>query len=365
MLQDELGQLTKLVFDRKSCPLPGWTSADNLEEECKRISAAWLKAAFYTLPDDALKRYFNHQLLRLSALSDSLFEIPHAEKENRVIVELICGLKLNHHACFSAGLTAPKAYHQAVVIRLAPRIAAIKQQLKLSRVNHAFQSCISAYLKEMSEEGVASYTFSALDYFEDWVLKVFVLCQQGLDVETRLRTALLTMNFNHLGFIAYWQAKVKDGQLGGRAWITHLQEEKARLSLVPDDLALCYHSQWPSAKCLINGWLSEELAAAEQEIRLSSFVQTQPVLQKLPLNLSVAQLACLIKMLYEENQIGTTNLTVIFKFFSSHFQTRRQPEISLRSLSKEFYSVSQVTAAGVQGLFQKIVTRINRNFFPG
>jgi hypothetical protein len=54
----------------------------------------------------------------------------------------------------------------------------------------------------------------------------------------------------------------------------------------------------------------------------------------------------------------------VFKFFSRNFETKRQKSVSAGSLSKEYYSTSQVTAAVVRDMLQKMIARIDRNFFP-
>jgi hypothetical protein len=111
---------------------------------------------------------------------------------------------------------------------------------------------------------------------------------------------------------------------------------------------------------MVVNWLTEEIALKEKSLNKRSEV----IIPKIPLEMSVAHLSCLIRLLYEESVFATQNLQFIFKCFAGHYQSKRQAVISPGSLSKEFYSIDQHTAARVRDLLQRMVQRINRNFFP-
>ena len=114
---------------------------------------------------------------------------------------------------------------------------------------------------------------------------------------------------------------------------------------------------------MLCGWLAEEINCIEKSM-MENHDLFQPPNEKLSLNLSVAHLACLTRLFFEENLFNNARLTGIFKFIACHYSTKRQTDISTGSLSKEYYSTSQVTAAVVRGILLKMVARINRNFFP-
>jgi hypothetical protein len=54
----------------------------------------------------------------------------------------------------------------------------------------------------------------------------------------------------------------------------------------------------------------------------------------------VAQLACLIRALFDAGVAASDTLTAVFKFCTLHFTTMRQQMISPGSLSKEYYSIN-------------------------
>lgn len=86
--------------------------------------------------------------------------------------------------------------------------------------------------------------------------------------------------------------------------------------------------------------------------------------EKCPLNISVAYLACFLKVFCDEKLRANVSLSDMFNFVSSHFSTVRRENISAGSLSENFYSTTQVTAAKVQGIQQQMIARINQHYFP-
>jgi hypothetical protein len=124
------------------------------------------------------------------------------------------------------------------------------------------------------------------------------------------------------------------------------------------------HPYWPSLSVMLGGWLTEEVAVLRQVPQpvAPDTVESRPV--KYPLNLSVAHLACLLNLFCSAKVPGNQNLTELFNFVTAHFSSKRQENISAKSLSKAYYSITQVSAANVQGLLQQMISAINRKYFP-
>jgi hypothetical protein len=176
----------------------------------------------------------------------------------------------------------------------------------------------------------------------------------------RLDGALTALNFNHLDFWCYKQDCLKfraDGLPVAEA-IALLKGELRRLA--PDNVTgnPVYAAGWPSLSRMTGTWLQEELAAldllAEKERAVGS-----P--GKLPLDLSVAQLACIVKLFHGDAMLS---LKQVFDFIAAHFSTKKQAAISPGSLSKEYYSIDQKTAAVIRDKLSRMIARINRDYFP-
>lgn len=89
----------------------------------------------------------------------------------------------------------------------------------------------------------------------------------------------------------------------------------------------------------------------------------QPV-GKLAVDLSVAQLACLLRLLYDEGVYPATGISELLRFTAAHHQSKRREQISAGSLNKEYYGTTQVTAATCRDLLERLIKRLNKHFFP-
>lgn len=84
----------------------------------------------------------------------------------------------------------------------------------------------------------------------------------------------------------------------------------------------------------------------------------------LPLHISVPQLALFVRLCYLEGCFQIKNISTIMRFFTEHFETKKQLQISLKSFGKAFYSADQSTAAAVRDYLQRMIGLIDKNYFP-
>jgi len=204
-------------------------------------------------------------------------------------------------------------------------------------------------------------------YFENILAELNYLCFETTSscLTNAIDDKLSELNFNHLSYFCYRRQSIT-ARLNGQSEQEQLQllhDEAALFKLSPES-SLIYDQRWPPLNVMLTGWVSEKIAATQQAILQEKLDAKTIPPYKLALNLSVAHLACLLKLFFEENLLNTSSLSDIFRFISRHYRTKRQEIISPGSLSKEFYSTSQVTAAVVRDMLLKMVARINHNFFP-
>lgn len=106
----------------------------------------------------------------------------------------------------------------------------------------------------------------------------------------------------------------------------------------------------------------DEVNALEKTICKNDVSVNQ--VERLPLKLSVAELACLIKLFYEAGLFPASTVIEVIRFFAKYFQTKRRSQISTGNLSKEYYSISQKTAASCRDILEKMIKKIDHQFFP-
>jgi hypothetical protein len=323
----------------------------------EELTAAWQRALFSDAGDAGLNRYYRFHLEGIAKFSDTLPDEDGLPELQAALLFLIRHLR-EQYACFlDEAVPAPRAYlEQWFASNAGSRNILLDSIRRAPAVSPGLRACLCGYLEQYGNGNLhVCYTFRALQYQEKLLTGLGSLDWAHPEAEARVNALLSGLNFNHLAYFAYRQSAIKAAaaQLPYQDRPAYLQTELSAMVSTPVRLSLIYHPDWPALKDMIAAFLTEELRAVPQ---------LPPA--KLALDLSVAQLACLLRALYDEGVFATANLSEIFQFFAAHFRSKRQECISPGSLSKEFYSISQVTAAVMRDKFQKIISRINRSFFP-
>ncbi|PWT74719.1 MAG: hypothetical protein C5B59_10540 [Bacteroidetes bacterium] len=77
-------------------------------------------------------------------------------------------------------------------------------------------------------------------------------------------------------------------------------------------------------------------------------------------SLSVAQLACVLRLFHEEKILTHSNQTELLQFFASHFSTSRQEAISGTSLRAKYYNIERSTSDSVKDLLFQMIGRLKK-----
>lgn len=175
--------------------------------------------------------------------------------------------------------------------------------------------------------------------------------------EQQVCDELFKIGFNELSFIDHCR-KVTLEQLAAldlAEQIGYLRDQRLRWQTIS---ASPRFTDWPSPAHWLAGWASEKIA----DLQLAA--TAQPTTPKVRLELSMAQLGCLLWVLYEAGVLGNIPLQTLFRQVLNGIATKRRDEGSAGSLSKCYYHIDQKTAATVRDLLLRLADRITRHFFP-
>ncbi|MCZ4224827.1 hypothetical protein [Pedobacter rhodius] len=370
MLKNELQYIEEILFAPETFCTDAISEID-IGWQCKLIRQAWEKAIFSDISEHSLVRYFHYHLDGLTKLLDGLSLYDYGDNLKNIeeaLLALIDRIKSFYSTYFNPDAYAPAAYHQRLIGQLTGSIGLIKENLQTAMLSSELKTCLFNWLSEMTEVGDdIRYSFRSLGYLEELIRQIPSIDFCSGKAEEILVAILCRSNFNYLSFFVYRQNYIREVLVSftsAQERLDYLQEQRANVLSCPEAKKLGYDTSWPSLKIMLGEWLQEEICLTEQALRRENEIRAETNVPKLPIEMSVAHMACLIRLLFEESVFATNNLKLIFKCFAGHYQTKRQSVISPGSLSKEFYSIDQHTAARVRDLLQKMVQRINRNFFP-
>lgn len=392
MLQHELNNLQEIA---RRLELPGSGGQrdqlrPNIDSECARFCQALTKAIFSSAKDNVIERYIQFHQAGITALADqahlSLTQIRlsgtayPADQESHLTNQLKQFISKLLDVLGYMARYFPKYYDKAVAVPLSRRELAFKgmeDQIRLivilaeARLNSPLlRDCLSSFLGLVLENGFPTGTsvvhLNYLKEFTDGLMEVF-RTKEGPERDFDVSVKLIQLNYNHLAFFAACQ-KMIEIELEHAANIPTGLEILAKYQALFKNIhykpGLIYHPDWPDIKTMLTGWIGDEITILSIISKENSATCKSADEDKLDFSLSVAHLACLTRMLYEEHSFSNLSVTEVLKFMSRHYRSKRQLHISPGSLSKEYYGVSQVTAAVVRDLLQRMVTRIEKTYFP-
>jgi len=334
-----------------------------IRQEGDRVKQAWSAAILSSASDESLKRYFNLHLQELTRIINSLkIDTYCIQKEMLALLDHLLEYYVHY---LEKETNVPTVYQKRFAYLFLEKVIALKQRFALSAISSDLLQCLIKFLKDMDPSiHENSHTFHSIQYLNKWVDRLSKLNLYHEQAENELHYTLELLNFNDLDYIHLRIATYRNCCISTDDKIKHLQDEKGRLSTLPVTTDSSFQPRWPPLKVMLCGWLSEEVTSALQAQKMTDQKFDLNRTNKYPLNLSVAHLACFLKIFYSTDIPGNRNLTELFEFVTLQFSSKRQGDISAKSLSRLYYNTSQVSAAHVQGLLQQMLSEINRKYFP-
>lgn len=390
LLQSELKTLQELgaalapANDEKNKPVRDQPILkQQIEYECKRVKDAITKAVFSPARDNLIERYIQYHQTGIIELANQLSHNLNDKDEPQLspivqffisqLFDLLNYIERFFSKYFCPDARIPESYRQIALTELSAPIDLVLSLIE-SRVDAEFlKQCLFDYLRSFNNEKFpAAINFGDLIYLKSFLSEIeqfFMLNETG-EPDLKLSETLIYLNFNHLGFFTYCQESIRhemENSESKEQCIEILSRSLSQVKGLQSKPSVSYHSAWPNIKTMLETWLSDEIAIAILRPSKSSqaLISESPIPnEKITYNLSVAQIACFIRLFYEEGCYSTGNITEILKFTVRHFRSKRQEQISTGSLSKEYYGISQVTAAVVRDILTRMIQRINKNYFP-
>lgn len=308
--------------------------------------------------DVRLSRLINFHLKGISALPDTLY-FKYSKQFNILTDHIVRYYK----TYVNRDTVVSPYYHRFRIAAIAGPVAGLLAALAGSVVSFQLKQLLTDYLTSMIRpEFSDEVTVCAIDYFEQLTDGLLTLAPHGL-TDKGVSGLLIRFNFNHLEFLSLLQdellAELQGANSRDRSLIC--LEYHARFAAMPHGSRLQYHPDWPSLRSMLLDFVREIMVSPEPAAESI----TEPVkAPKIGLNLPVSQLACWLKLYYEEGFFLSENLSELFRLYVGTFSSKRQQQISTRSLSKEFYALDQFTAAMVRDQLQRMLRNLNQHFFP-
>jgi hypothetical protein len=373
MLTNELNHIAEMVAEIPCLAHSGTGTANgevsfdelHFKKLCSRARESWAFAAFNPSSDESLRRYFTYHMIVLTEMTDRDDPYWYDTGILAELTRLTDHLFTYHHRFLEQHTALPGPFLQTRIEALKQKITLIKEKSRLNIANRDLNQVLADMLKEiLGLSHGKTCTVGSLIYAESLIGELNEVLQTASSANAALLVAdkLISMNFNHIRFFLYLEDQLKNAvsNLPLAEQLDELRRQK-RLFKQLNPLE-AYAANWHSIGEMMHCWITEQIDLVLERKRHET-AHPEHIVKKLGFNLSVAQLACMTKAFFHAD-IYSENIGEIFTFSAGYFYSKRQGNISKGSLSKEYYSISQKTAAHVLGLLQKMTAAIRHDYFP-
>lgn len=175
-------------------------------------------------------------------------------------------------------------------------------------------------------------------------------------------------NFNSRQYFLFYIRRIAEkahaeDTVSGKLELLAFEFKKVNQRLIGRNV--CYTSTYSSLPDIVDNWLSEEITflRTKQQLTITFVHPDKPISQdfKIALDLSVAQVSCLVRGLMEKKYILNSNLTELACFLSNAVITKRSENISVGSFRKKYYNLEESTKKSVIDMLNKVIDWLLRN----
>lgn len=386
MLKSELNileqQVSEIINNDK---LPAdRASTDRLSEQvkivletCSQLKKKWIQELFSPAKDDVISRYVQYHQSGITRLSDQLSEAlaghqspagPHPYDEPygallTCLEDLLLFLQTGCYRFFDQDFRATLFNSR----RQCGEIAGLEKKLRLHPVP-ANESALRTAIADSVADKLEEARYAGISY-RDLDLTITILRMAERHVygpekppAQNLQDTLYRGNLNTLYFFNWYRdgfLKKINGPVPKKEKERVVLAELERISGLFVAPGKVFEPDLPSIDQQVLSFLKSQLGHSSK-----SAVPGQPNgNSRLPLDLSVPQFAVFIRVLYKCGCFPVNNVAKIIRFFTGHFTTKKQSNISVKSFARAFYGMDQSAAAVVRDILQRMINYINKTYF--
>jgi hypothetical protein len=214
-------------------------------------------------------------------------------------------------------------------------------------------------------------TYYNLKYLTKFTSDLLVLKEQSEENQlfSSLKIRLFYLNFNALSFFNYFTNEIRESVLNIETYcgkIEKLAWFHKEVNQLPLKKSIAYNQNQKSIHDLVSHWIIEEMCFLEKSFELSttqikdSKNSISPVV-KILTNLSVPQIAYLLKIFVETEILNSQNDSELIKNIAAITRTKKAVNISSESLRVKYYSVEEKVKDEVKDIIIKLLNHINKS----
>lgn len=355
------------------------TEHNALVLEFERIKRAFIHEVFAFQDERHLERYIQYHQQGVISLMDksaSTLNFPHTDKTlfdvfQKQLEELLSFIERHFTKYFDQDAKAPEQYISRIQKEVRKSLNQLFDQLNKKNVEiKLIELCLHALHRITDKSPPATITYRKLLYAKEIQKELLQIAasSETFSINDELRSLVYYLNYNATKAVVY------HAHLIGKALkdVESIPEKIERLSFLRKEVnqaqcrpAVAYNPKAPSLKTLLNNYITEEIEYLEhlQNMNLAPAITQQKVAAtfKIKMEVSVSQVAYLVKVFIAAALIQNGNLTELLKVCAKYITTKKAEAVSYDSLRAKFYNVETSTKESVKELLKAMIRQVERD----
>lgn len=380
----ELEELERLISADQSASIDQrkTKTSECIEQEIERIKQTFVHEVFSFEDEHHLERYIQYHQQALIRLMDEAVASQKELKANpqqknssqttyRSLQDLLTYIERHFAKYFDQDAKAPESYIATAKEDAFTKLDELQNGLKERNADPRIIDLMLYALRKIADEGTVLTTYRKVMYAKNIQKELFRLFEKPdiPEIDLELRQLMYYLNYNSIKTFAYHTHYINSLLAEAETRTDKIE----KLSFVLKEInqaqvkpGIRFKQDAPSLKDQLTSYISEEIDYLERVQQLSnnpnvrsqdSFLDTF----KLKLELSVAQLAYLIKVFIEVKIIQNKSLTELLRFLAKFVVTKRAESISFDSLRAKHYNVERSTKESVKSMLLVMVRYIEKD----
>jgi hypothetical protein len=389
LVKSELYQLEKLIAEIVSGeqktnngnpPAKFAGQVKSVVAVCTSLKGKWIHELFSSIKEHILTRYVQYHQAGITALSNlvstripaSYFQGPENQLYQlyytvvRSLEELLEFLRQGFYKYFDSDYAVSTDHYRAHAEQISLRLEEVKPLLHKTGIDAALvESIVVSFNNRVTDAKQSGISYRQLNYCHNLLNIISQKVKEQPELATiELANELFRQNFNSYYFNQWYQnylGTIISAAVENKREVTILAQVKL-LGLQFVERHKLFEPELPPINEQLLLWLSQMLPA--QSIAPIKDIFKVNGHTRMPLQFSVTQFALFVRLCYLEGCFHVNNISDILRFFTQHFETKKQLNISFKSFARAFYGADQATAAVVRDFLQRIINTLNKTYFP-
>jgi hypothetical protein len=355
-----------------------------LQDETDRIKKKFVHEIYAFEDERHLERYIQLHQQELIRLMDQLAAIGNHRNVAynqeyhelyrhacRAVEELLTFIERHFTKYFDQDTKAPESYITLAGSDIVKSFGELQDRLKNLNADIYLVDLVLHPMKKFIENiPLGEISYRKIIYVKEIqkdLHRIIASTKNDGTIDDGLRLEMLYLNYNTIKYFRYYtnyvvaQLENVDSSSGRIERLAYFLKMVNQTQVKP---GVGYNRTIHTLKEQLAEWIAEEVFYLEKMHKLNEKNAVGTALAedfKLKTEMSVSQLAYLLRVFIETRIINNKNVSDLIRFFSRFFQTKRLESISYESFRVRYYNTEDGTKRSVRNILLLMVDYINKN----